>query len=88
MLIPGGILLGNGLILVYCALTGWWQHWAVFWPLEPILIAVSIIAPFWFTKRREHGARLLRTLGIFLLILSALAIIFSLVVAILLALAN
>jgi tRNA A-37 threonylcarbamoyl transferase component Bud32 len=88
LLVPGGILLGNGLILLYCSLTGWWQHWAIFWPLEPILIAVSIIAPFWFKRRGARGTSMLRTLGIFLVIVSILAIIFSLVVATILALAT
>jgi len=87
-LIPGGIVLGNGFLMLYSALTGWWQHWAYFWPLEPILIAASIAAPFWFNGRGEKGFRMVRTLGIFLVIISLLAIVLSLVVAVIFALAT
>ncbi len=88
LLIPGGIVLGNGFLMLYCSLTGWWHHWAYFWPLEPLLIAISIIAPFWFTRRGEGGVRMLRALGIFLLIPAILATVISLVAAVILALAT
>ncbi len=88
LLIPGGIVLGNGFLMLYCSLTGWWQHWAYFWPLESILIAASIAAPFWFNGRGEKGLQMARRLGIFLVVASLLAVVFSLVVATIFALAT
>jgi hypothetical protein len=62
LLIPTGIILGNGYILTYYALTGFWRHWAFFWPLEPLLIGVTI----WYTLRladREDGPGQVRRLA-------------------------
>ncbi len=39
MLIPAGIVLGNGFLFSYYALSGYWQHWTFLWPLEPLLVA-------------------------------------------------
>jgi hypothetical protein len=47
LLIPTGIILGNGFICSYYALTGLWGHWAFFWPLEPLLIGGTI----WYALR-------------------------------------
>ena len=51
LLIPGGIVLGNGFLFSYYALSGNWQHWTFLWPLEPLLVAGSIIAPFFLNQR-------------------------------------
>ncbi len=62
LLIPTGIILGNGYIFAYYALTGFWGHWAFFWPLEPLLIGVTI----WYTLRladREDGPDRVRRLS-------------------------
>lgn len=45
LLIPGGILLGNALLLTYYSLTGNWHQWAYLWPLELFLILGTI----WYT---------------------------------------
>ncbi len=82
MIIPGGMVLGNGWLLGYYALTERWQDWALLWPLEPLLIAISIIAPFWVMKRKDGGAATTRRLGKAILVLAALTFVISLVVAI------
>jgi len=63
LLIPAGILFGNGVLFTYYSLTQNWGHWAFLWPLEPLLIIVSI----WFTilmaGRGNFSCRLARLLG-------------------------
>jgi serine/threonine protein kinase len=83
LLIPGGIGLGNGFLLSYYALSGKWQHWTFLWPLEPLLVAGSIIAPFLLNHRGTAGLWLTRRIGNILLILSWIVFGFSLGVGIL-----
>jgi serine/threonine-protein kinase len=47
LLIPTGIVLGNGYLMSFYAITSWWRLWAVLWPLEVLLIAGTI----WYTIR-------------------------------------
>ncbi len=67
LLIPTGILLGNGVLLAYYNTSGHWEHWRYLWPLEPFLVGGVI----WYTFnpgvrknsevwRRHLGARLRR----------------------------
>jgi serine/threonine protein kinase len=84
LIIPGGMIMGNGFILAYCALTGRWTDWAYFWPLEPILVAGSIIAPFLTHRLPDGGIRLVRWLAIVVLVLAGLVYLISLVAAIIL----
>jgi serine/threonine protein kinase len=83
LLIPGGIVLGNGFLLSYFALSGNWQNWTFLWPLEPILVAGSIIAPFLLNRRGAGGLWLTRRGGNILLILSGIVFVVSMVVGIL-----
>jgi hypothetical protein len=83
LLIPGGIVLGNGFLLSYFALSGKWHNWTFLWPLEPLLVAGSIIAPFFLNRRGAGGLWLTRRSGNILLILSGFVFIVSLVVGIL-----
>lgn len=83
LLIPGGILLGNGLVLAYFSLTGRWSDWSYLWPLEPLIIAAAIITPFWLTRRTDSGRDFIRWFGIILLALAGITFVFSLAVAIL-----
>jgi serine/threonine protein kinase len=77
LLIPGGIVLGNGFLFSYFALSGKWQDWTFFWPLEPLLLAVCIISPFLLNHQGVNGLWLTRRLGNFLLILSVIVFIVS-----------
>ncbi len=78
LLIPGGIILGNGFLFLYYAFSSKWQDWTFLWPLEPILIAGSIIAPFLLNHRGQVGLWLTRRIGNVLVILSWIVIIFML----------
>jgi hypothetical protein len=82
LLIPGGIVLGNGFLFSYFSFTGMWSHWAILWPLEPLLIAVSIIAPFLLKQRGTSGLWLTRRIGQTLLILAWSVFVVSLFIGI------
>jgi serine/threonine protein kinase len=77
LLIPAGILMGNGVLFSYYALTGWWNHWAFLWPLEPLLVGASIVAPFLFVRQGNRGNWLARRIGLALIGLAGLIFLFS-----------
>jgi len=82
LLIPAGIVSGNGFLFTYFSLTGVWKNWTLLWPLEPILIGLSIVLPFMLKSRGERGRWLVRRIGIVLLVLSAIVFVLSLIVGI------
>lgn len=84
LVIPAGIVLGNGILLSYFALSGWWHHWTFLWPLEPILVAASIIAPFLMKREGQYGLWLARRTGIIFLMAAAGVLMLSLGIGILL----
>jgi serine/threonine protein kinase len=57
MLIPAGIVLGTGMILTYCSLTGNWEHWIFLWVFELLIVILSIWIPIWLAgnKRLAQG---------------------------------
>jgi serine/threonine protein kinase len=63
LFIPIGLILGNGFILSYCSITGWWHHWAFLWTLEPLLLAGSIAVTVQLSRRGEEGQETTRRLG-------------------------
>ena len=83
LLIPGGIVLGNGFLFTYFALSGRWHDWTFLWPLEPLLVAICIIAPFLLNRRGVNGLWLTRRIGNILLMLSGIVLVVSLLVGIL-----
>ncbi len=82
LLIPAGIVMGNGYLFTYYALTGWWHHWTFLWPLEPLLFAVSIVAPFLLVRQGKLGGWLARRIGIVLIGLAVIVFFFSLLIGI------
>ena len=84
LIIPAGIVLGNGFLFSYFALSGKWQNWTFLWPMEPFLVAGSIIAPFLLKRLGIKGLWLTRRIGNILLILSGIVFILSLAVGIIL----
>ena len=62
LLIPAGILMGNGLIFAYCQLSGQWEHWAFLWPLEPIVVGGSLWLTFHLARDKQSRA-LVRPIG-------------------------
>jgi serine/threonine protein kinase len=77
LLIPAGIVMGNGLVFSYYALTGWWSHWTFLWPLEPLLVGVSIVAPFLLVRQGSRGNWLARRVGLTLIGLAVIVFLFS-----------
>ncbi len=43
LLIPAIIIGANGVVLHFCALTGWWEAWAVLWTVEPLALGLSFL---------------------------------------------
>ena len=63
LLAPAGILLGNGLLLSYTALTERWEQWRFLWPLN-VWLSLSLIAvTVWLGRREDRSRRLSRWLG-------------------------
>lgn len=44
LFVPAIIIGANGLILQFCALTGWWGAWAVLWSVEPVAVGLALLA--------------------------------------------
>ena len=63
MLIPTGIIVGNGLLFSFYAITGWWRLWAILWPLEPLLIGGVILATIWLAGQGGRGRQVARHLA-------------------------
>ena len=82
MLIPAGIVMGNGLLFAFYALTGWWNLWTFLWPLEPLLVGLSIVAPFLLVRRGPRGNWLTRRIGIVLIGSAGILFILSVLIGI------
>ena len=82
LIIPAGIVMGNGLLFSYYTLTGWWSQWKVFWPLEPILLGVCIIMPFMLQRQGNRGFWLARRVGIVMVAVAVFIIVLSLLIGI------
>jgi serine/threonine protein kinase len=82
LIIPAGILLGNGLLFSYYSLTGWWYQWTYLWPLEPLLVIISIVAPFLLQRQGQRGAWLARRIGMAMIALAIIVVMISLLVGI------
>jgi serine/threonine protein kinase len=82
MLIPAGIVMGNGLLFAFYAATGWWNLWTYFWPAEPLLVGLSIIAPFLLVRQGQRGKWLARRIGIALIVLAGIIFILSVLLGI------
>lgn len=49
------ILIGlNGILLQFCALTGWWTIWRFMWVIEPLAVGLSLLLLSW----RRHSPRI------------------------------
>ena len=58
--IPGGLLLGEGILLGYYAVTGRWNDWAFLWPLQVFLV----LGVLWFTISRAVAAKERQSLAV------------------------
>ena len=43
LMIPASIIGFTGLVLQFCALTGWWSSWAVLWTVEPFAVGLPLL---------------------------------------------
>jgi len=41
--IPASIVGLTGLVLQFCAITGWWSSWAVLWTVEPLAVGLPLL---------------------------------------------
>jgi serine/threonine protein kinase len=63
MLIPVGIVLGNGVLFSYSALTGNWDHWVFLWALDLLLVTGSVFLTVWLSGYKDSSRSLSRILG-------------------------
>lgn len=71
MLIPIGLIFGNGIILSYYSLTGHWEHWTYLWPLEVLLVIGVIWLTVSVSGRGKFSRRFSRLIGWVLWLLAA-----------------
>lgn len=43
LFIPAIIVGVNGLIMLFCSVTGWWESWAFIWTLEPLTVGFALL---------------------------------------------
>jgi hypothetical protein len=41
--IPASVIGLTGLVLQFCAVTGWWSSWAVLWTVEPLAVGLPLL---------------------------------------------
>ncbi len=64
MLIPTGIVFGTGIILTYCSLTEYWEHWIFLWVFELLIVILSIWTPIWLAGNRRLAQGMSRLIAI------------------------
>ena len=83
MLIPIGPVIGAGVILAYCQLTGNWHHLSFLWLFEAWVAIGSIMVPILLARQKRLGRGLSRLIALLLSIVSiALIIIVGLFVGV------
>jgi hypothetical protein len=60
LLIPTAIVLGNGYLMAFYAITGAWRWWAFLWPLEPLLVVVTVLFTIRLAEDTERASKLAR----------------------------
>lgn len=53
LMIPAIIIGMNGLLFQFCALTGWWEVWAVLWTIEPLSVGLALLVAY--ARKRRVG---------------------------------
>ncbi len=64
MMIPIGILLGNGGIFLYCSFTDNWHHWVFLWVFEMWTIVGAVAAAIWLHRQRDRARRISRSVAL------------------------
>ncbi len=52
MVIPAFLVLGNGLVLQLCALTGQWHLWGALWTIEPLALGLAFLVVGLFNRSK------------------------------------
>jgi serine/threonine protein kinase len=71
LLIPAGIIFGNGILFTYYSFTGNWNHWEFLWPLEPLLVIVTVWLTVLLAGRGKLSCAASRVFGLVLWLTSA-----------------
>ncbi|MBN1262323.1 MAG: hypothetical protein JXB35_16710 [Anaerolineae bacterium] len=53
LMVPAIIIGLNGLVFQFCAVTGFWEAWAVLWAIEPLSVGLALLALY--LKHRSPG---------------------------------
>jgi tRNA A-37 threonylcarbamoyl transferase component Bud32 len=64
MLIPGGIVFGTGVIMMYSSLTNDWDQWVFLWICQVWVLILSIFVPVWLARNRRLASGLSRLIAI------------------------
>jgi serine/threonine protein kinase len=81
LLIPAGIILGNGVLLAFYAVTGFWSLWEYLWPLEPLLVLGTVTYTLWLAARGEQKAELTKQAGQRLSKIAIVALVITVAIA-------
>jgi hypothetical protein len=81
VMIPAGIILGNGILLSFYALTGWWGAWSFLWPVEPTLVLGSLGYALWLGAQKERKGELTERSGHYFVRIAVLALVIVAAVA-------
>jgi tRNA A-37 threonylcarbamoyl transferase component Bud32 len=71
LLTPTILLMGNGLLMSYTALTGRWNQWAFLWIFELWMVLGAIFFPIYLAKEPARARALSRSLGVPLTVVGA-----------------
>ncbi len=58
-----GMVLGNGVLFSYYSITRWWSLWSYLWPLEPLVVAGSIVLAVRLARQGEGSREVIRSLA-------------------------
>jgi len=58
LMIPAGILAGTGALMSFYSITGLWRLWAALWPLQVMVVLLSIGGAFWLGARGDQKENL------------------------------
>jgi len=50
LMIPASIIGLTGMVLQFCAATGWWSSWGVLWTVEPLAVGLPLLLIGMFKK--------------------------------------
>jgi hypothetical protein len=70
LLIPSIIIGANGLLFLFCAVTGLWQVWAVMWTIEPLSVGLALLLIGGLKQRRG-----LMTAGLLLCVIGGIGLL-------------